>query len=250
MLKRIILPLAIVAVLALTLVVVACGGSDDADNEPVPQPSSSAPTTALDGDADNGGNGATGNGAIGNGEEQTVTFAEGCQKTDQKSWDAAPERMIDTSKTYIATISTEKGDIVLELFSDVPVTTNNFVFLACKGYYDGVTFHRVLPGFVAQGGDPTGSGSGGPGYAIPDEDSAGHRMDTGVISMAKSGPNTTGSQFFITYTPQPGLESDFTVFGRVTEGMDVLEQITPRDPSGGANLPPGDVMTSVTIIEQ
>ncbi|MCH7580508.1 MAG: peptidylprolyl isomerase [Chloroflexi bacterium] len=124
----------------------------------------------------------------------------------------------------------DSGDIVIELFSDTPITTNNFVFLACKGYYNGLTFHRVITGFMAQGGDPTGSGSGGPGYSIPDEDSAGHRMDAGVISMAKAGPDTTGSQFFITYTPQPGLEPDFTVFGQVISGMDVVDGITPRDP--------------------
>ena len=180
-----------------------------------------------------------------------MPFGEVCQKTGEKQFASAPSRIIDTSKTYVATITLAKGgDIVLELFSDVPITTNNFVFLACKGYYDGVTFHRVLPGFVAQGGDPTGSGSGGPGYAIPDEDSAGHKMDAGVISMAKAGANTTGSQFFITYTPQPRLESGFTVFGKVTAGTDVLNGITPRDPSTNPNAPPGDVISTITITEQ
>ena len=190
-----------------------------------------------------GGNGngdGTGNGG--------GAFAKACQKTDEKQFSAAPERIIDTDKTYIATIKTENGDIVLELFSDVPITTNNFVFLACKGYYDGLTFHRVLSGFMAQGGDPTGTGTGGPGYAIPDEDDGDHEFDTGVISMAKSGPNTTGSQFFITYAPQPQLAAQFTVFGRVTEGMSVVEQITPRDPA--AAVTPGDTIESITIEER
>ena len=175
---------------------------------------------------------------------------EDCSPSGEQ-WSEAPELTVDADKTYVATIKLKKGgDIVLELFSDVPVTTNNFLFLAREGYYDCVTFHRVIPGFVAQGGDPTGTGSGGPGYSIPDEDSAGHRMEVGVISMAKSGPNTTGSQFFITYTPQPGLEPDFTVFGRVTDGMDVAEQITPRDPSVNPDAPPGDVIETITIEER
>ncbi len=175
-------------------------------------------------------------------------FAEACQKTGEKQFSAAPERIIDTDKTYIATIKTENGDIVLELFSDVPITTNNFVFLAREGYYDCLTFHRVIPGFMAQGGDPTGTGSGGPGYAIPDEDDGDHEFDTGVISMAKAGPNTTGSQFFITYAPQPQLADGFTVFGRVIEGMDLVEQITPRDPA--AAVTPGDVFETITIEER
>ena len=205
--------LPVLGLLALSILVAACGGGDG------------------DGTGDGGG-----------------AFAQACQKTDEKQFTAAPEQIIDTNKTYIATIKIEKGDIVLELFSDVPITTNNFVFLACKGYYDGVTFHRVIPGFVAQGGDPTGTGSGGPGYAIPDEDDGDHAFDAGVISMAKSGPNTTGSQFFITYAPQPQLAADFTVFGRVTDGMDVVEQITPRDPATATT--PGDVIETITIEEQ
>ena len=232
MLKRIVLP--VIAVLALALLIAACGGNDDDDGD---GDIGEEPTVSTADDE-------------GGGEEPAVPFAESCQKTDEKQFSAAPERIIDTSKTYIATIRIEKGDIVLELFSDVPVTTNNFVFLACKGYYDGVTFHRVIPDFVAQGGDPTGTGSGGPGYSIPDEDDGEHGMDAGVISMAKSGPNTTGSQFFITYTPQTQLEPTFTVFGRVTEGMDVVLQITPRNPEPGSNLPPGDVIETITIEER
>ena len=178
-----------------------------------------------------------------------MAFADGCQKSDEKQFPDGPETIIDSSKSYIATIKMDSGDIVIELFSDTPITTNNFVFLACKGYYDGVTFHRVIPRFMAQGGDPTGTGRGGPGYSIPDEDDGDHGMDAGVISMAKAGPNTTGSQFFITYAPQQQLEPDFTVFGRVTSGMDIVNAITPRDPND-TNAPLGDAMQTVTIEER
>lgn len=181
-------------------------------------------------------------GGSGNGEgtgDGGGAFAKACQKTHEKQFSAAPEQIIDTNKTYVATVKTEKGDIVLELFSDVPITANNFIFLACKGFYDGLTFHRVIPDFVAQGGDPEGTGLGGPGYSIPDEDDGDHLMEEGVISMAKSGPDTTGSQFFITYAPQPHLDDGFTVFGRVTEGMDVLEQIVI-----------GDTIETITIEER
>jgi cyclophilin family peptidyl-prolyl cis-trans isomerase len=195
--------------------------------------------------------GGGGDGTGGSTEEAIVTFAESCQKSGEKQFSESPPQIIDTAKTYIATISTEKGDIVLELFAkDTPVTTNNFVFLACRGFYDGVTFHRVIPGFVAQGGDPTGTGRGGPGYTIPDEEDAVSFDAPGLLSMAKAGANTTGSQFFITYAPVPRLDPDFTVFGRVTSGMDVLEQLTPRDPSRTPNAPPGDQIITVTIEER
>src|SRR4030042_287997 len=127
-------------------------------------------------------------------EGGSVSKLAQCQRTGEKGF-PAPETVIDPEKTYVATIKTDKGNIVLELFAkDTPVTTNNFVFLACKGYYDGVTFHRVIPGFVAQGGDPTGTGAGGPGYTIPDEQDAASFEAPGMLSMAKAGPNTTGSQ--------------------------------------------------------
>ncbi len=136
---------------------------------------------------------------------------------------------IDTSKQYTATIETEKGDIVLELFaSDVPKTVNNFVFLANEGFYNNTTFHRVIPDFMAQGGDPTGTGTGGPGYTFADE-FTGHTHVTGALSMANSGPNTNGSQFFITYAPQPHLNGKHSVFGQLVKGTDVLEAITQGD---------------------
>jgi cyclophilin family peptidyl-prolyl cis-trans isomerase len=156
--------------------------------------------------------------------------------------------VIDTAKSYTATIETEKGDLVLELFaSDVPNTVNNFVFLAREGFYDNCTFHRVIPGFMAQGGDPTGTGMGGPGYQFADEFSE-HTHVTGALSMANAGANTNGSQFFITYSPQHGLDGRHAVFGQLIEGMDVLEQITPRDPSQNPGFT-GDRIIRITIEE-
>jgi peptidyl-prolyl cis-trans isomerase B (cyclophilin B) len=148
---------------------------------------------------------------------------------EPKTYSAPPPMTIDTSKQYTATIETEKGDLVLELFaSDVPVTVNNFVFLAGDGFYNGTIFHRVIPDFMAQGGDPTGTGTGTPGYSFADEFTE-HTHITGALSMANSGPNTNGCQFFITYTPQPHLDGKHTVFGQLIEGTDVLEKIEQGD---------------------
>jgi len=129
---------------------------------------------------------------------------------------------IDLEKSYTATIVTGAGDLELELFArEAPNTVNNFVFLAREGFYDGTVFHRVIPGFMVQGGDPTGTGRGGPGYKFADEFSA-RSHGNGTLSMANSGPNTNGSQFFITYAPQPHLDGKHSVFGQLTSGMDVL----------------------------
>ncbi|MFO8143505.1 MAG: peptidylprolyl isomerase [Dehalococcoidales bacterium] len=157
---------------------------------------------------------------------------------EPKTYPEPPEMIIDTSKDYTATIETEHGDMVLELFaSDVPNTVNNFVFLSNEGFYDGTTFHRVVPGFVAQGGDPTGTGRGGPGYQFADEFSD-HTHTAGALSMANAGPDTNGSQFFITFTPQHGLDGKHSVFGQLIEGEDVLEQIKQ-----------GDLIIKITIDE-
>ena len=156
-----------------------------------------------------------------------------------KTYSAPPDMMIDTSKQYTATIETEKGNLVLELFaSDVPITVNNFVFLARDGFYDGTTFHRVIPGFMAQGGCPIGDGKGSPGYQFDDEITE-HTHVTGALSMANSGANTNGCQFFITYTPQHHLDGKHSVFGQLIEGTDVLESIEP-----------GDAITRITIEEK
>jgi cyclophilin family peptidyl-prolyl cis-trans isomerase len=179
-------------------------------------------------------------------EIESVTTAE------VKSWAEPPAMTLDLSKSYQALVHTEKGDIRIELYDDqAPKTVNNFVFLAREGFYDGVTFHRVIPGFMAQTGDPTGTGSGGPGYQFEDEFNPALRHDgEGVVSMANAGANTNGSQFFITYAATPYLDDVHSVFGRVVEGMDVVRALTPRDPSENPNAPPGDKILSIEIIEQ
>jgi len=146
-------------------------------------------------------------------------------------WKTSPAMQIDVSKTYLATIQTNRGDIELELYpKHAPKTVNNFTYLARQGYYDGVTFHRVIANFVIQGGDPTGSGSGGPGYKFEDEFKGNPlRHETGSISMANAGPNTNGSQFFITHSPQPHLDGKHTVFGKVIKGQDVVNAIRQGD---------------------
>jgi len=167
------------------------------------------------------------------------------------SWSEPPAMTIDPAKQYEAVLQTEKGPIRIQLYADkAPKTVNNFVFLARQGYYDNVTFHRVIPGFMAQTGDPTGTGSGGPGYQFEDEFSPDLKHDSeGIVSMANSGPNTNGSQFFITYAATPHLDNVHTVFGKVIEGMDAAKALSPRDPSD-PNAAPGDRILSVEIVEK
>jgi len=157
--------------------------------------------------------------------------------------------MVDTSKNYTAIIQTEKGDLVLELYaSDAPITVSNFVYLARQGFYDDTTFHRVIPGFMAQGGDPTGTGSGGPGYFIPDEISERTHV-AGALSMANRGvADTGGSQFFITYVPKHDLDGNYSVFGYLIEGTEVLDSLTPRDPAQNPDFD-GDRIITVVIEE-
>lgn len=160
-----------------------------------------------------------------------------------KQWNKAPDFTLDLKKTYTATLTTDKGDIVIHLFADkVPTTVNNFVFLAREGFYDDTIFHRVIPNFMAQGGDPTGTGRGGPGYRFKDEFHKDLRHNKpGILSMANAGPNTNGSQFFITHVPTPHLDNHHTVFGEVIEGMDVVLAIPPRDPAR-PNSPAGKLI--------
>ena len=173
------------------------------------------------------------------------------QRLEKKQFTSCPPMKIDPSRQYIATLKTEKGDIVIELFPDkAPLAVNNFVFLARNGWYDGVTFHRVIPGFVAQTGDPSGTGFGGPGYAFKNETSDLKFDKAGIVAMANAGPDTNGSQFFITYAPASQLDGGYTIFGKVISGQDVAEKITARDPSQPVELPPGDKILSVTIEEK
>ncbi len=160
---------------------------------------------------------------------------------ESKQWKTAPAIQIDPKKKYFATIETNRGNIEIELFPQyAPKTVNNFVFLAREGFYDGVSFHRVISDFVIQGGDPTGTGRGGPGYNFEDETRSNPlKHETGVLSMANAGPNTNGSQFFITHSPQPHLNGKHTVFGKVVNGMDIVNSIRQ-----------GDKMNRVTIREE
>lgn len=163
-----------------------------------------------------------------------------------------PPMAIDPAKQYTATLKTEKGDIVIELLPEVaPMAVNSLIFLAKNDWFDGVTFHRVLPGFVAQAGDPTGTGLGGPGYAFENEVSPDLKFDAaGVLGMANAGPSSNGSQFFITLGPAPHLDGGYTIFGRVISGLDVVNSLTPRDPQQSADLPPGDQIIDVVIEEK
>jgi cyclophilin family peptidyl-prolyl cis-trans isomerase len=208
----------------------ACG--DDGDNGDTPQSTATAAETPLDETPDGGTPTVA--------TTPSASFSEACQPSDERQWPEPPEQIIDTSKTYVATISTSKGDIVVELDSSRVVTTNNFVFLACTGYYNGLTFHRVADDPpVIQGGDPTGSGSGGPGYGIVGE-FEGAVFDTGVIGMARTAdPNSAGSQFFIMTGPAPHLNDQYAAFGRVTSGQEVADEVVI-----------GDLIDSITIQEQ
>lgn len=166
-----------------------------------------------------------------------------------KQWNKPPEMEIDPKKKYTAHMKTDVGTMVIELFADkTPKTVNNFVFLARQGFYDGVIFHRVINNFMVQGGDPTGTGSGGPGYKFADEfhPSLKHSK-RGILSMANAGPGTNGSQFFITHGPTPHLDNHHTVFGQVIEGEAVLMSIPVRDPSN-RNAPAVKIL-GIEIVE-
>jgi cyclophilin family peptidyl-prolyl cis-trans isomerase len=163
---------------------------------------------------------------------------------------AAPAMAINPSGQYTATINTDKGAIVVNLFAkDAPQTVNNFVFLAEHHFYDGLTFDRVVKDFVIQGGDPKGDGTGNPGYTVPDEINS-HKNDPGALAMANAGPGTDGSQFFIDLTSQPSLDGRYTVFGQVVSGMNVVQAIgsDPRNPQDAGK--PAVVINSVTISPQ
>jgi len=166
-----------------------------------------------------------------------------------KKYSNPPEMQIDLSKSYQATITTDLGDITIKLYAQkAPRTVNNFVFLAQEGFYDGVIFHRVIKDFMAQGGDPTGTGTGGPGYNFADEFDPDLRHNgPGILSMANAGPNTNGSQFFITHVATGWLDDKHSVFGQVREGLDVLMAIPPRDPSNPEG--PGVKIETLTIEE-
>ncbi|HEY3312186.1 MAG TPA: peptidylprolyl isomerase [Anaerolineales bacterium] len=171
--------------------------------------------------------------------------------SNAKQYASAPPMTIDVKKQYFATFKMARGgEFVVQLYPDkAPITVNSFVFLAKDGFFNGVTFHRVLEGFMAQGGDPTGTGMGGPGYEFVNEDSDLKFDKPGVVAMANAGRDTNGSQFFITFGPTEQLNGGYTIFGQVTSGMDVVNGITRRDPDQNPNFT-GDVIESITISEK
>jgi cyclophilin family peptidyl-prolyl cis-trans isomerase len=194
------------------------------------------------------------NQATQNQTEATPTVAtEQDEQTGQgpKQYASPPPMTIDENKQYFATVKMAKGgEFVIQLFPDkAPITVNSFVFLAREGYFDGVTFHRVIDGFMAQSGDPTGTGGGSPGYKFVNEDSDLTFDKDGVVAMANAGRDTNGSQFFITYGPQEYLNGDYTIFGQVIEGMEVVDGLTRRDPKQNPSYT-GDVIESITIEEK
>jgi len=167
----------------------------------------------------------------------------------EKEFTACPPTVIDPNNEYSATIKTSQGDFTVELYADqAPLAVNSFVYLAQQGWFENVSWHRVLPDFVAQTGDPSGTGFGGPGYIFKNETSDSLKFDrAGLLAMANSGADTNGSQFFITFAEAPSLDGGYTIFGEVTRGMDVVEKLTPRDPSKEGELPVGDTILSVSI---
>jgi cyclophilin family peptidyl-prolyl cis-trans isomerase len=170
-------------------------------------------------------------------------------KLAEQQFSDCPTMTVDPDASYKAIVETEKGSFVIDLFVDkAPMAVNSFIFLAENGWFDGITFHRVLEGFVAQTGDPSGTGFGGPGYRYSVETSPDMLFDReGLVAMANAGEDSNGSQFFITYAEAPDLNGGYTIFGEVVEGMDVVRDISLRNPQGVSDLPPGDLLISITI---
>jgi cyclophilin family peptidyl-prolyl cis-trans isomerase len=168
-----------------------------------------------------------------------------------RQYASCPPVTVRPNKQYIATLHTEKGEVVIQLFADkAPMTVNSFLFLVRNGWYDNITFHRVIPDLFAQTGDPSGTGKGNPGYYIITEIDPSLIFDKpGMVAMVNSGPDTSGSQFFITYGPTTQYNGQYTIFGQVLSGMDVLKQLTPRDAQPGTDTPPGDKLMDITIKE-
>jgi cyclophilin family peptidyl-prolyl cis-trans isomerase/2-hydroxychromene-2-carboxylate isomerase len=170
----------------------------------------------------------------------------------KRQYASCPSITVQQSKQYIATLHTQNGNVVIQLFADkAPMTVNSFLFLVREGWYDNITFHRVIPDIFAQTGDPSGTGKGNPGYYIITEIDPRLTFDKpGMVAMVNSGPDTSGSQFFITYAPVPDYNGQFTIFGEVLSGMDVLKQLHPRNAEPGIDTPPGDKLISITIEER
>lgn len=184
-------------------------------------------------------------------DRSTLEIVLTLAKLRSKEYQACPPMVIDPAKKYTAVIRTSQGDFTVKLYAGkAPLAVNSFVYLAREGWFNNVSWHRVLPDFVAQTGDPSGTGFGGPGYTFKNEVSDSLKFDrAGLLAMANSGKDTNGSQFFITYKATPDLDGSYTIFGEVTQGMDVVQKLTPRDPSKSGDLPTPDTILSVTIEE-
>ena len=170
----------------------------------------------------------------------------------KRQYTSCPAVTVQPNKQYIATLHTQKGNVVIQLFADkAPMTVNSFLFLVREGWYDNITFHRVIPGLFAQTGDPSGTGKGNPGYYIITEIDPELTFDKpGMVAMVNSGPDTSGSQFFITYAPIAEYSGKYTIFGEVLSGREILEQLSPRDAQPGTDTPPGDKLISITVEEK
>ena len=240
--------LIITCALGAVLFATACGGDSKKTSTPTASSNSAATTPGPTSAATPGATKAATTPAATT-STATTPAAAPTQAGGKKTYSARPPLTIDPNKKYFATIKMDIGDIKLELYpKDAPEHVNSFVFLAKEGFYDGVTFHRVIPGFVAQAGDPTGTGRGGPGYTIPDEVNS-HKFLDGSLGMAKTAaPNSAGSQWFIDYAPQTALDAGYTVFGQLVSGRDVLDKIKPRDPATATT--PGTVINAIVIEEQ
>jgi len=183
---------------------------------------------------------------------QTLTAYVELIKLEEQQFTDCPPLTVDPDASYRAVVETEHGSFVIDLFPEIaPLTVNSFIYLAENGWFDGITFHRVIPGFVAQTGDPSGTGYGNPGYLFSTEISSELVFDReGLVAMANSGGESNGSQFFITYAEAPDLNGGYTIFGEIVEGMDIVRNLAPRNADNGADLPPGDLLISVTIEKQ
>ena len=233
-------------VLTLALALLAACGEDDAIETPSGAGSAADEPTATISSAPGDATATTGNAANG----ETATTGEG---DTQMQWNQPPAMTLDEGKDYGAVIKTSKGDIVVDLFeSDAPNTVNNFVFLAQQGYYSNVPFHRIISGFMIQTGDPTGTGAGGPGYKFQDELPTDLNYTRGTLAMANAGPNTNGSQFFITHADLTnGLPKNYSIFGTVTEGIDVVDAIAsvPVGPSRTGEMSNPQEPVSIESVE-
>lgn len=221
--RRFLYSLAAPLLTAVTIAAMACGGNGDGNGQGAP------PTNTAEAPAEVSP-------TIPSPSQAPVCEGEGIEdieRTGQRQFDSPPDMVINPERGYVAEMETIKGVITVELYAgQAPVTVNSFVFLACTGYHDGLNFHRVERDprpFVIQGGDPRGDSTGGPGYRFDDEIDPDLVHDTGVLSMANAGPGTNGSQFFITLAPAPHLNGGHTVFGRVIDGWDVVDQIERGD---------------------